>query len=288
MQTACEAGYYCPGNGQRYQCPAGKYGSNSQSWQNSQCEGDCAAGFNCPPGSTNKFQQACPPSPTSSGGNADVARSWYCAAGQNQKQINTATEYTTSETGRDDFRKGKATCTVDEFCTNGKRTRRIVWGVAASPLVGDWSSCSPDAGGAATFTFAEGNDMNGDGTTGDFTEITFAATTPATGSVVPSLITSSGDDTCRQSWTNSGGNSQFNFFSGGKLKLTVAAQTPGLNFEDCRPPSGYSLLVRATVGGYSEDCKVTVIIGDVSLVYYCSLLLGVFFFFFSFFFFFFV
>jgi hypothetical protein len=156
--TACEAGYYCPGNGKRYQCPAGKFGGTSQPWQNSQCEGECSAGFNCPAGSLNKFQEACAPDPS----DANAARTYYCPAGQGRQTINAATEYTTPENAQPGFRTGKASCLPEEFCSNGQRQRRITW-------TGMWASCSPSGGSSATFTIAEGDDENGDGTIGDFT-----------------------------------------------------------------------------------------------------------------------
>ena len=250
-QTGCPPGNYCPGNGQKYACPAGKYGSNSQFWQNNQCEGNCAAGYNCPAGSIAKFQEACAPDPT----NLNAARTYYCPAGQGRQSINTATEYTTPEIAQAGFRTGKATCGANEFCSNGRRQPRISW-------TGNWASCA--GGGSATFTFAEGQDENGDGTTGDYTTVAFTSSSPAGG---VSASTSGGGLPCRSTWTHTNTQTQFEF-SGTTLRLKDTVKTAGgLNFEDCRPPSGYSLRVRATVGSYTEDCQVTILIGDVSFFF---------------------
>ena len=86
-QTKCPAGSYCPGNGRKVLCPAGKYGS-STGVSSSNCQGNCAAGYNCPAGSTGQFSQSCAPNPT----NANSARTFYCPAGQGRQSINTATE----------------------------------------------------------------------------------------------------------------------------------------------------------------------------------------------------
>jgi hypothetical protein len=258
-QSACPAGSYCPGTGQKIPCPAGKYGSSDQLWQNSQCEGGCAAGYNCPAGSSNKFEEACAPNLA----NVNDARTYYCPAGQGRLQINAGTEYTTPENGLEGFRTGKSSCASAEFCSNGKRERRVSW-------TGDWASCAPSAGGAATFTFAEGNDADGMNTPGDFTEENVTASTP-TGSSI-SYSVDGGDSECRQSWTNTAGSyngantGQFEI-SGTTLRLKDSVTTPvgpGLSFENCRPPDGYSVLVKASVGTYSETCKVTVKVGDVN------------------------
>ena len=249
-QTACEAGWYCPGNGQRTQCPAGRYGSSTGGpWTTAQCEGGCAAGFNCPIGSLNKFQEACAPNPTSNG-----ARTYYCPAGQGRQSINTVTEYTTPETAQTGFRTGKAACLDAEFCSNGNRQRRISWG-------GDWTSCAPSSGGAATFSFAEGNDANGDGVVGDFTTETITATTPVAGNVVFSIT--GGSSVCKTSWTNAPGGytGQFEISGATTLQLKNGIE---LNFEDCPPPDGYSVQVKATKGSYSETCNVFIKVGDVN------------------------
>ena len=43
-KTQCPAGWYCPGNGKKYVCPAGRFGGASQAWTNANCEGECSAG----------------------------------------------------------------------------------------------------------------------------------------------------------------------------------------------------------------------------------------------------
>ena len=258
-QTACPAGSYCV-TGQKILCPAGKFGSSAQ-LQNSQCNGVCSAGYNCPAGSSNKFEQACAPDPQ----NLNDARQYYCPSGR-RIQINAGTEYTKPENGLEGFRTGKSSCLPAEFCSNGKRERRVSW-------TGDWASCAPSAGGAggaATFTFAEGDDENGDNIPGDFTEEDVTASTPTGSSISYSI--DAGDSACRQSWTNTAGSyngantGQFEM-SGTTLRLKASVRTanpPGLIFGNCRPPDGYSVRVKASVGTYSETCQVTIKVGDVN------------------------
>ena len=277
-QTKCPAGSYCPGNGRKVLCPAGKYGS-STGVSSSNCQGNCAAGYNCPAGSTGQFSQSCAPNPT----NTNSARTFYCPAGQGRQTINTATEYTTPETGQPGFRTGKARCAAGEFCSNGKRQRRIKW-------TGQWASCAPSEGGTATFVVAEGNDANADTVIGDYTEIIFTASTPTSLSVRARIY--GGSNRCTQSWTDDAngaglsGQQTVNFVgqqfrikstgSGGMtdkivlnepIKNAGGTNMGGLDFEACRPTDGYSLLIRAgffSAGGYTEDCRVTIRVGDVN------------------------
>jgi hypothetical protein len=48
---ACPPGYYCPGDGNYYVCPAGTFGS-SYYLTSSSCSGSCLAGYYCGAGST--------------------------------------------------------------------------------------------------------------------------------------------------------------------------------------------------------------------------------------------
>ena len=64
-QHLCPPGYYCPGDGLRYQCPAGRYAASS-GLIDSECDGECKSGYFCKPGSTSPLQSPC--------GNATV----YC------------------------------------------------------------------------------------------------------------------------------------------------------------------------------------------------------------------
>lgn len=47
LQTLCDPGYYCIGDGYKRKCPAGRYGSDSGLTQAS-CSGICEAGYYCP------------------------------------------------------------------------------------------------------------------------------------------------------------------------------------------------------------------------------------------------
>ena len=77
---------------------------------------------------------------------------------------------------------------------------------------------------------------------------------------------SGGTSACETSWTNAAGNYNGQFeLSGTTLQLTSDSKSAnGLNFEDCRPPDGYSVEIKVTQGTYSETCKVTVKVGDVN------------------------
>lgn len=66
--AACPPGYYCPGDGRRYQCPAGTFASHTGS-ATAECEGLCERGYYCHSGSDSARQHRC--------GNA----SFYCVAG---------------------------------------------------------------------------------------------------------------------------------------------------------------------------------------------------------------
>ena len=59
----CPQGYYCgigTGDATLYPCLAGKYGT-SLGLSNPECDGNCAAGFYCPEGSSSRKQIVCPP-----------------------------------------------------------------------------------------------------------------------------------------------------------------------------------------------------------------------------------
>jgi hypothetical protein len=64
-QHLCPPGYFCPGDGLKYQCPPGRYGASSGLVE-SDCDGECSSGYFCKPGSTSPRQSPC--------GNATV----YC------------------------------------------------------------------------------------------------------------------------------------------------------------------------------------------------------------------
>ena len=51
-------GHYCPGDGSKKACPAGRYG-NQQLLTTSDCSGSCEAGFYCPEGSVSSNEELC-------------------------------------------------------------------------------------------------------------------------------------------------------------------------------------------------------------------------------------
>ena len=73
--AACAAGYWCPGDGSRHACPAGKWGNEAagQTSESAACPNDCTAGSYCPDTGA-----------TSEGGN--------CAAGHYCPDVTTQTE----------------------------------------------------------------------------------------------------------------------------------------------------------------------------------------------------
>lgn len=56
--TKCEVGKYCPGDGKRYLCPAGRFADREGTYSDS-CLGPCAPGYYCPPGSASAKQEPC-------------------------------------------------------------------------------------------------------------------------------------------------------------------------------------------------------------------------------------
>lgn len=58
QQYICEPGYYCPGDGRRYPCPAGTY-TSQQGTIDSQCMGPCERGHYCLAGSNSSTQYEC-------------------------------------------------------------------------------------------------------------------------------------------------------------------------------------------------------------------------------------
>jgi hypothetical protein len=213
------------------------------------------------------FQEACAPSPN---GDANAARTYFCPAGQGRLQVNAATEYTTPESAQVGFRTGKASCAASEFCSNGKRERKVNWGT------GVWATCAPTSGASATFVFNERNggllytDANGDGVFEGFTTVDITTSTPTGQSMAFSI--DGGDSRCLNAWTNTAGSyngantGQFEI-SGTTLQLKNSVRTatpPGLSFAVCPPPDGYSINVRVAVGSYSETCQVTIKVGDVN------------------------
>ena len=71
LQFICPTGYYCPGDGRRYQCPPGTYTSMNGTIDE-QCMGPCDRGYYCTVGSSSPTQHRC--------GNASV----YCPRGSSE------------------------------------------------------------------------------------------------------------------------------------------------------------------------------------------------------------
>ena len=56
--TKCEKGAFCPGDGKRYLCPAGRFADEEGAYS-AMCLGPCAPGYFCPPGSASAKQEPC-------------------------------------------------------------------------------------------------------------------------------------------------------------------------------------------------------------------------------------
>jgi hypothetical protein len=59
VATVCSIGYYCPGDGLAFQCPAGRYG-NASGLLNDSCSGVCGDGTLCRAGTATAYGQPCP------------------------------------------------------------------------------------------------------------------------------------------------------------------------------------------------------------------------------------
>ena len=80
-QYSCQPGYYCPGDGNRYKCPPGRYG-DSYGLTTSECSGLCSHGYYCKEGSSSSQEYKC--------GNATV----YCPTGSSSPSLAHAGFYT--------------------------------------------------------------------------------------------------------------------------------------------------------------------------------------------------
>jgi len=56
--SLCTIGYFCPGDGERYECPSGRFG-NKEGLSDSKCSGPCKEGFWCGKKSTSSTQNKC-------------------------------------------------------------------------------------------------------------------------------------------------------------------------------------------------------------------------------------
>lgn len=89
----CPPGMYCPGDGKRYFCSAGRYG-DSYNISDPLCSGECSAGYYCNEGSTSQWQFKC-------GGSA-----YYCVTGSSAPRNVTSGFYgihTGNAAGADDI-----------------------------------------------------------------------------------------------------------------------------------------------------------------------------------------
>lgn len=108
--TLCPAGQYCPGDGRRYDCPAGRYGAQA-GISDDQCSDICARGHYCEAGSSSPTQHEC--------GSAAV----YCPRGATQPTPVTAGFY--SDFSGDDagaqrlWNAGNSTCSIELLCEPG-------------------------------------------------------------------------------------------------------------------------------------------------------------------------
>ncbi len=110
VMEPCPLGMYCPGDGRRYKCPAGRYTDERQT-SDPQCKDVCQRGYYCEPGSPSKTQFPC--------GNAKV----YCPRGSSQPTPVTKGFYS-GFSGADAFAqalwdKGNTTMSVELLCEPG-------------------------------------------------------------------------------------------------------------------------------------------------------------------------
>jgi hypothetical protein len=90
-QFICEPGFYCPGDGKRYLCPAGMFSSQFGT-VNSQCMGPCKKGYYCLAGSNSSTQNVCGGAnvycPTGSSLPKPVHQGFYCShSGDNSEEL---------------------------------------------------------------------------------------------------------------------------------------------------------------------------------------------------------
>lgn len=106
-QKECEKAFYCV-SGERFACPAGRFGGDERGLHTSVCSRACTAGYYCPEGATQEIacggaQWFCPlgGGPTSSGGPLPVSDGHYSIGG-------------TTTT-----RSGQAPCEAGSYCIGG-------------------------------------------------------------------------------------------------------------------------------------------------------------------------
>ena len=106
-QHVCEKGYYCQ-NGNRYNCPLGRYG-NSEGLQSSDCSGVCEAGYYCLEASTSPRQNEC------GGGSA-----LYCPT-NSSSPTRVLDGYYTDEDLPGNTKTKSTICPPGSWCINGLR-----------------------------------------------------------------------------------------------------------------------------------------------------------------------
>lgn len=130
--VSCPAGYYCPGDGLRYPCPLGRYGSTT-GLSTRMCSGLCAAGYLCEEGSVRATQAQC----------ADTSKEpseSYCPINREAnwgfgRSTVDPDHYTVPEgEAQENHRTGQVPCAADEICIKGRRFERVAWAAeCASP-----------------------------------------------------------------------------------------------------------------------------------------------------------
>mmetsp|Transcript_2593 Transcript_2593/g.3535 ORF Transcript_2593/g.3535 Transcript_2593/m.3535 type:complete len:1916 (-) Transcript_2593:156-5903(-) len=88
VERPCPAGHYCI-SGQKYECPAGRYGARERS-QDPACDGPCHAGYYCPAGSISPNERKC-----GLKGDSSV----YCPPGVSSPQLAQPGYYTYGDIG---------------------------------------------------------------------------------------------------------------------------------------------------------------------------------------------
>ena len=125
-RSQCEKGYYCPGDGSRYQCPAGKYG-NTKGLTSSACSGQCSAGYYCAAGSTSSTAAACGTGTAGSVNCAAMPANCYCPAGTPTRLAVPDAYYSVPEDTDEAYRSSADPCPPSYTCEDGVRELSFVF-----------------------------------------------------------------------------------------------------------------------------------------------------------------
>jgi hypothetical protein len=110
---SCPSGSYCS-SGLRFACPGGRFGCSGRQSESS-CDGACAAGFYCGPGSTNAQAMACGGVPSSPG-----AAAVFCPEGTAGPVAVGVGNYSTGGPANAPHRRtGQAVCPAGLYCQGG-------------------------------------------------------------------------------------------------------------------------------------------------------------------------